>query len=589
MSEKKPSGSVKTLLRILKDTKVIRGYLLSCALISLVSVSMALLGPELLGKLTDVIYDYWAEHTAVDMGRFVKDCLVLAGVYAAAAASELVTMYLMNHVVSNHFTCGLRIKISDKIRRLPVKFVDDTPNGEVISRMMHDVSMMGNSVHNIFNLTISGMIKLVGITVIVFCLQPVMAAAVVLFVPLSLLLSAWIAGRSEAHFTQSRTINGKIYALTEEDYTGFDTVKAFHLEPRQRREHAALCDERRKMLENGYYLSGVVQPIVAFTNHLAYIIICVIGGYFAVTGRIRVGDVVAFILYAKLFAGPLESIANGLSMMQNTIASAKRVYDLLDQEEMQEAETESLPQVQGNVTFEHVNFSYSRDMPLIQDLNMQVKAGQKVAIVGPTGGGKTTIVNLLMRFYDVNSGRILLDGVDIHRIHRDALRREFSMVLQDTWLFSGSIYENIAYGKRGAEPEEVYEAARRAHIDHFIHTLPDGYDTIINEESTNISSGQKQLLTIARAYLANRRILILDEATSNVDTRTEILIQNTMDELMKGRTSFVIAHRLSTIVDADIILVVDQGRIVEQGSHQELLEKGGFYSEIYNSQYDLLQ
>ena len=304
-------------------------------------------------------------------------------------------------------------------------------------------------------------------------------------------------------------------------------------------------------------------------------------------GILSVGSIVAFILYAKLYAGPLEAIANGLSSIQRTLAAASRVYSLLDEPEMEET-TDTSSMKDGAIEFSHVDFSYSEEHPLIEDMNVSVKPGQKIAIVGPTGGGKTTIVNLLMRFYDITGGKILLDGYDIGKMDRSHLRSYFGMVLQDTWLFSGTIYDNIAYGKADATKEEVYEAAKRAHIDHFIRSLPEGYDTVINEESTNISGGQKQLLTIARAYLSNRPMLILDEATSNVDTRTEILIQKTMDELMKGRTSFVIAHRLSTIVDADLILVVRNGHIVEQGSHKELMEKKGFYTEIYNSQYALL-
>lgn len=581
--------SWKTLKRIVGETKSIAGWLVLAAVISLISVVLVLIGPELLGDLTNTIYAYWANGTPIQMGAFAQKSWQLAGVYLLAGICSLGTMLVMNNVVSRHFTCRLRIRISQKISHLPVKFVDSTPNGEVISRMTNDVSMLGTTVHNFFDIIISGVLKLVGITIIIFSLQPLMAAAVVVFVPLSLALSAMIAQRSEKHFTDCRKTNGKIYALNEEDFTGFDTVKAFNLEERQKREHEKLCDEGRKESEKGYMLSGIVQPIMALTNNLAYIAICVIGGYFAISGKLDVGGVVAFILYAKLFAGPLESIANGLSMMQNTLASAGRVYELLDREEMTETDAHPMPAGEGNVTFENVCFAYDPKTPLIEDLNIDVHAGQKVAIVGPTGGGKTTIVNLLMRFYDVDSGRILIDGVDTKTMDRSDLRSLFSMVLQDTWLFSGTIYENIAYGKADATREEVLEAARRAHIDFFIDTLPEGYDTVINEESTNVSGGQKQLLTIARAYLANRKILILDEATSNVDTRTEILIQNTMDALMQERTSFVIAHRLSTIVDADVILVVNNGRIVEQGSHRELLEKNGFYAEIYNSQYDLLR
>ena len=580
----------RTLRRILADAKPIRGWLILSALISVLSVLLVLIGPELLGALTDVLYAFWSNGVRIDMGAFIVQCGILVGVYVLSSLCELSTMVIMNNVVSRHFTCKMRIRISDKIRRLPVRFVDETPNGEIIARMTNDVSVLGNTVHNFLNITISGFIKLIGITVIVFLIQPVMAAAVVVLVPLSLVLSARIAGRSEKHFADYRKTTGEIYALNEEDYTGFDTVKAFHLEPRQNARQAALCRKASAQAERGYYLSGIVQPIVALTNNVAYIAICILGGYLAMRGALGVGDVVAFILYAKLFAGPLESIASGLSTMQHTFVAAGRVYELLDREEMDAPSSEAAePAGEGHIRFSHVDFSYDPTHPLIRDLNIDVRPGQKVAIVGPTGGGKTTIVNLLMRFYDVDAGTITIDGVDTRTMDRAALRSRFSMVLQDTWLFSGTIYDNIAYGKRDATREEVLEAARRAHIDFFIDTLPEGYDTMINEESTNISSGQKQLLTIARAYLANRNILILDEATSNVDTRTELLIQHTMDDLMRGRTSFVIAHRLSTIVDADVILVVNNGRIVEQGTHSELLAKGGFYAEIYNSQYALLR
>ncbi|MDO4564540.1 MAG: ABC transporter ATP-binding protein [Clostridia bacterium] len=577
------------LKRILSDARPIAGWLAVGALISLLTVALSLIGPEILGRVTDLIYDYWAgEIPAIPAGALSNNCLLLVGVYGASAVCGLASMFLLNNVVSRHFTCTLRIRISDKIRRVPVKYVDNTPTGEIISRMTDDVSVLGNTVHNFLDIIIQGIIKLVGITAIIFVMQPMMAAMVIVFVPLSLVLSAKISQLSMKHFMSARETNGKIYALAEEDFTGFDTIKAFNLEERQKKEYAALVDKSVEKLQKGYFLSGVVQPIVTLTNNAAYIAICIIGGLFAIRGTVSVGEVVAFVLYAKLFAGPLESIANGLSMMQNTFASANRVYELMDEEEMEEKPSSDVSELEGNIRFEHVNFSYNPDQPLITDLNMDVKAGQKVAIVGPTGGGKTTIVNLLMRFYDVDSGRILIDGRDTMDMSHSDLRSLFSMVLQDTWLYSGTIYDNIAYGKENATREEVMEAARQAHIDFFIDTLPDGYDTVINEESTNISSGQKQLLTIARAYLSDRKMLILDEATSNVDTRTEILIQKTMDELMRGRTSFVIAHRLSTIVDADVILVLDNGRVVEQGTHEELLAKRGFYAEIYNSQYELL-
>ena len=592
----KPKNTSKqTVLRILKDTKPIAGWLILSAFISLVSVALSLITPEILRALSDRLYNYWepvhlGQPAVFDSAAFGLECALLAAAYAGSSLAAIGEMLLMNNVVSRHFTCAIRIRMSDKIRRLPVRYIDQTPNGEIISHMTDDVSTMGTTVHSFLETLISGVLKLVGIIVLIFMLNPILAAAVIVFVPLSLILSAKIAGKSEKYFAAVRKKNGEMYALTEETFTGFDTVKAFHLEARQRERHGALCDDMRDAARKGTFLASIVQPIVALSNNIAYIAICIIGGVFAAKGLfgMSVGTIVAFVLYARMFAGPLESIAQGFSMLQQTIASSERVYKMLDEAEMTECTEETAPKGEGNVSFENVDFSYDPKQPLIKGLTIQVRAGEKVAIVGPTGGGKTTIVNLLMRFYDVDGGRILVDGKDIMQMPRNALRSVFSMVLQDTWLFSGTIYDNIAYGKPDATEAEVHEAAKRAHIDRFIRSLPKGYDTVINEETTNISGGQKQHLTIARAYLANRPILILDEATSNVDTRTEILIQKTMDDLMRDRTSFVIAHRLSTIVDADTILVVNHGSIVEQGTHKELLEKNGFYAEIYNSQYELL-
>ena len=492
-------------------------------------------------------------------------------------------------MVSGFFTKGMRIRISDKISRLPVSYIDHTPNGEIIAKMDHDVSIMGGTVHNFLDIIISGVMKLVGIGVILFAMNWVMALVVIILVPFSLVLSSWLASYSEKYYNESRKINGNVYALVEENFTGFDTVKAFNLESMKNNQMKELCGKYREKARQGYFYSGIVQPVIALTNNIAYIVICILGGMLAVEGSLSVGEIVAFVLYAKQLAGPLESIANGMSMMQSTFASAKRVYELLDLEEMETVQTKKMPAGKGEVAFDHVSFSYDPEKPLIKDLSFTVKPGQKAAIVGPTGGGKTTIVNLLMGFYPIQEGHIYIDGVDISTLDLADLRSQFAMVLQDTWLFGGTVYENIAYGNEGASREAVEQAAKMAHIDRFIQSLPKGYDTVINEETTNISGGQKQLMTIARAYLANRRMLILDEATSNVDTRTELLIQDTMDELMKGRTSFVIAHRLSTIVNADMILVVNQGQIVEQGTHEELMKKNGFYTEIYNSQYELLK
>lgn len=577
-----------TIKRLVGELKPVAGRMILICMVTLFSVALNMVGPELLGDATDILYNY-GQGIVTPHETFLKLCLKLALVYGLLAIFSTLALVLTTRITSRFFTSSLRIRISEKLGKLPVSFVDSTPRGEILSRMMNDVSNMSNTIHVITSTLISGVLQLLIIIVLLYFINPIMATAVIVLIPLSVVLAYVISRRSEKEWHEFRKINGQVYSVIEEDLSGFDTVKAFNLESRQKQMCSELMDKYGKSLKRGFWLSSMVQPTIAFTNNISYVAICVLGGYFAINGVLDVGDVVKVILYAKLFAGPLESIAGGMSSIHRTIACAQRVYKLLDGEEVPPALTDNVPEGDGDVSFEDVNFSYSKDKPLIKNLNINVGSGQKVAIVGPTGGGKTTIVNLLMRFYDVDSGKIVIDGVDISTMDRAKLRQQFSMVLQDTWLFNGTVFENIAYGKEDATMDEVVAAAKKARIHQFICSLPDGYNTVINEESTNISSGQKQLLTIARAYLADRKMLILDEATSNVDTRTEILIQKTMDELMQGRTSFVIAHRLSTIVNADVILVVRDGQIVEQGTHQQLMEKHGFYSEIYNSQYELLK
>ena len=579
-------GAMRVILRIVRDTRPIAHWLLLAVIICILSVFASIAAPELIGLLTDSIYDRINLDAELDMPIFFRRIILLVAVYVLSALFSAATTYIMNWSVSSHFTCRLRVRMSEKIRKLPVSTVDTTPNGEIISRMTSDVSIMGGTVHDIFGVLINGVIRLSVISVIIFTEDARMALAVVIFVPLSLVLSALLAARSEKHFDESRKDAGRLYAISEENLTGFDTVRAFGLENRQNERYRETVGKYQENARRGYLVSGTVQPVVAFINNLAYIVICTLGGYLSIKGAISPGSLVSFIMFTKLFSAPLESIAGGMSMMQSAIASAKRVYDYLDSEEMDECETSgSCPETSGEVVFDNISFSYTEDKPLIEHLSLHVAPGQKVAIVGPTGGGKTTIVNLLMRFYDPTDGRILIDGTDISTLTRADVRERFGMVLQDTKLFTGTVYSNIAYGKEGASYEEVIRAAKEAHIDSFIEALPEGYDTVINEDSTNISGGQKQLLTIARAYLSNRPILILDEATSNVDTRTELLIQKTMDELMRGRTAFVIAHRLSTIENADVILVVDNGHIVERGTHRELLSLGGLYAKMHRSQY----
>ena len=585
----KELSSSRVILRIMKDSLGIIHWLLLATVLSIGSAYLAMTAPEILGNLTNQIYDLIDIGISIDTSLFINRVATLTIVYLLSALLGALTKAVMNYSVSSFFTCKIRIKMSEKIAKIPVKTVDSTPNGEFISRMTNDVSIMGGSIHDIFGVIINGVIQLVMITIIIFGADPIMALAVILFVPLSLTVSAILASKSEKHFNNSRTQSGKLYSICEENLACFDAVKIFSIEKSQNSKYREVTKEYADHSAKGYFVSGLVSPIVGLINNLSYVAICVIGAYLVINGRVNVGALVAFIMYTKLFSGPLESIANGMSMIQSTIASARRVYEYLDSEEMDEIEPKGNVNVRGEVDFVNVCFSYTDTKPLIENLNLHVNPGEKVAIVGPTGSGKTTIVNILMRFYDAKSGKVLVDGKDITEMSRNDVREMFGMVLQDTVLFSGTVYDNIAYGKEGATQDEIMIAAKKAHIDSFIDALPNGYNTEINEDSTNISAGQKQLLTIARAYLSDRPILILDEATSNVDTRTELLIQQTMDELMKGRTAFVIAHRLSTIENADIILVVDNGHIVEKGKHSELLKKNGLYSKIYNSQYPKIQ
>lgn len=573
--------------RLLREARPIWKWMaLACVLCSGM-ILCSIVGPKLLGELIDRLYDYWDGTFTGDLLAALLPTLgILAGVYAAYSLISYLKMLLLNKVVSRYFTCNLRIRISDKIRRLPVSYVDQTPVGDILSRMTDDVSTMGNYIHQIVDTLMTGFLMIIAIAVMMLREDWRLALIVLALTPASILLSSFLSSKSEKHYYNMFTEGGNLNALVEESFTNFATTKAYNLERYTEDKHRVINDRRRSAESNANFVSSIVMPIIAFSNALAYIAICLVGGWLLLSGRIAsVGVVVTVLLYAKQFSSPLEQIASGFGGLQHAKAGARRVFKILDMEEENDP-TAPLPHpAEGNVRFDHVDFSYDPDAPLIEDLSIDIKRGQNVAIVGPTGAGKTTIVNLLMRFYDVNRGKIFLDDVDCAGVSRESVRDQFGMVLQDTWLFRGTIAENVAFGKPDATREEIIEACDRAYCDHFIRTLPDGYDTIVGDDLTNLSGGQKQLLTIARAMLADRRLLILDEATSNVDTRTEILLQKAMDRLMKGRTCFVIAHRLSTIVDSDLILVLDHGHIVEQGTHRQLLEKKGFYHKIYTSQY----
>ena len=577
----------RVISRLLLEAKPIWKWLLLACLLCLVVILCAVVGPKLLGTLIDDLYSYWEGSYAGDLLADILPKLgVLLAVYVGYSLFSYLKMLLLNNVVSRYFTCNLRIRISEKIKRLPVSFVDQTPVGDILSRMTDDVSTMGNYVHQIVDTLMTGFLMIVIIGVMMLRENWLLALLVLALTPASILLSSFISSKSEKHFYNMFTEGGNLNSVVEESFTNFATTKAYNLEADMEKKHGAVNVRRQKAEAKANFTSAIVRPIITLTNSLAYIAICLLGGWLLVSDHISsVGIIVTILLYAKQFSSPLEQIAGGFGDLQHAKAAARRVFKLYDMAEEENADGALPQEARGNIRFENVDFSYDKNSPLIQGLNIDVRQGQNVAIVGPTGAGKTTIVNLLMRFYDVDKGRILIDGVDCATLSREEMRRQFGMVLQDTWLFRGTIAENVAYGKPDATREEIIAACDRAYCDHFIRTLPEGYDTVVGDDLSNLSGGQKQLLTIARAMLADRRLLILDEATSNVDTRTEVLLQKAMDNLMRERTCFVIAHRLSTIVESDLILVLDHGQIVEQGTHRELLEKRGFYYQIYTSQY----
>ena len=577
----------RVISRLLLEARPIWKWLLLACLLCLGVILCAVVGPKLLGTLIDDLYSYWEGSYAGDLLADILPKLgVLLAVYVGYSLFSYLKMLLLNNVVSRYFTCNLRIRISEKIKRLPVSFVDQTPVGDILSRMTDDVSTMGNYVHQIVDTLMTGFLMIVVIGVMMLRENWLLALLVLALTPASILLSSFISSKSEKHFYNMFTEGGNLNSVVEESFTNFATTKAYNLEADMEKKHGAVNVRRQKAEAKANFTSAIVRPIITLTNSLAYIAICLLGGWLLVSDHISsVGIIVTILLYAKQFSSPLEQIAGGFGDLQHAKAAARRVFKLYDMAEEENADGALPQEARGNIRFEDVDFSYDKNSPLIQGLNIDVRQGQNVAIVGPTGAGKTTIVNLLMRFYDVDKGRILIDGVDCATLSREEMRRQFGMVLQDTWLFRGTIAENVAYGKPDATREEIIAACDRAYCDHFIRTLPEGYDTVVGDDLSNLSGGQKQLLTIARAMLADRRLLILDEATSNVDTRTEVLLQKAMDNLMRERTCFVIAHRLSTIVESDLILVLDHGQIVEQGTHRELLEKRGFYYQIYTSQY----
>jgi ABC-type multidrug transport system fused ATPase/permease subunit len=496
-------------------------------------------------------------------------------------------MGLVMSGVAQNTVRDLRQEVDRKLVRLPLKYFDQTPHGEVLSRVTNDIDTIAGTLRQSLTQIITAVITIIGYIIMMLSISPILTLIIMATLPLYLIAIGLIAKNSQKYFIGQQKELGDLSSHVEEMYTGHKIVKAFGRERAVIEKFDAVNTRLYEVGWKAQFISGMMHPTMNFISNLGYVGISIVGAIWITRGTLGLGDILAFIQYSRSFTGPIMQTANIANIIQSTVACAERVFEILDQEEEIPDKQDSpvIEPPQGRVTFEQVSFRYKEDEPLIEDLNLEVLPGETIAIVGPTGAGKTTLVNLLMRFYEIDRGKICIDGVDIREIRRDDLRKMFGMVLQDTWLFHGSIRDNIAYGKEGATFEEVVAAARAAHADHFIRTLPEGYDTILNEEATNISQGQRQLLTIARTILRNAPILILDEATSNVDTRTEILIKKAMDNLMQNRTSFVIAHRLSTIRDAQRIVVMNEGSIVEMGNHRELLAKKGFYAELYQSQF----
>ncbi|MCM3785518.1 ABC transporter ATP-binding protein/permease [Neobacillus mesonae] len=575
---------MKRLVRYLKPQNTI---LLVVFIMAILSTLFNIVSPKIMARATDILSaPLFNSSASIDFTEIARILMWLGALYLLSSLFAYIQQYLMAGV-AQRVVFNMREQISNKLSRLPLKYFDGRTHGEILSRATNDVDNISNTLQQSLAQFITSFVTVVGVIVMMLTISPWMTLITVLTLPLSLIVVALVASRSQGYFVGQQKRLGELNGHVEEMYTGHNVVKAFGREEKSIHDFNKINEELYETGWKAQFISGLIMPLMMFIGNIGYVLICVVGGIFVTRGTLSVGSILAFIQYSRQFSQPINQLANIANVIQSTVASAERVFELLDEEEevaeKDMAHTSST--VKGAVEFEHVKFGYKEDQLLITDMNVEVEPGQTVAIVGPTGAGKTTLINLLMRFYEIQGGAIKIDGVNITDMPRSRLRSMFGMVLQDTWLFNGTIYENIAYGREGATETEVRQAAVAARADHFIRTLPDGYDTVLNEEASNISQGQKQLLTIARAILANPSILILDEATSSVDTRTEIAIQQAMNELMKDRTSFVIAHRLSTIRDADVILVMNHGDVIEKGTHEELLAGGGFYADLYNSQF----
>ena len=586
----KPKDLKSSLGKLLSYIGNFKAAIIVVMIFAAASTVFNVIGPKTLGKATTALSEGLMAKIqgtgSIDFTYIGQILLFVLGLYVCSAAFNFIQGWIMTGVTQK-ICYRMRKEISRKINRMPMKYFESRTYGEVLSRITNDVDTLGQGLNQSITTIITSVATLVGVLIMMLSISPLMTLIAIVILPISMALISFVVKKSQKYFKDQQEYLGHINGQVEEVYGGHLVIKAFNREKDTIEEFNRTNEILYQSAWKSQFLSGMMQPIMMFVGNLGYAAVALSGGLLAIRGTITIGDIQAFIQYVKNFTQPIQQIAQVINQVQSMAAASERVFEFLNEEE--EDQTVEHPAdvsaVTGTVDFDHVQFGYNPDQTIIKDFSAHVKPGQKIAIVGPTGAGKTTMVKLLMRFYDVNSGSIKLDGHDVRDFNRRELRDAFGMVLQDTWLFKGSIMENIRYGRLAATDEEVVAAAKAAHADHFIRTLPGGYEMELNEDASNISQGQKQLLTIARAILADNRILILDEATSSVDTRTEELIQSAMDNLMKGRTSFVIAHRLSTIKNADIILVMKDGDIIEQGSHEELLEQGGFYADLYNSQF----
>ncbi len=582
-----------TLKRLVVFSKDYWAQLIVIIVMAILGTIFSIVSPKILGNITNKIVEGFIAimmkipGAAIDLDYVRRMLLLMLGLYFLSSAFTYIQSFVMSGV-SQKITFNLRLKITDKINTLPLKYYDTEPFGDILSRITNDVDTIANSLNQSVTQVVTSVASVIGILIMMLSINVQMTMISIVSLPISLFLIMNIVKLGQKFFRQRSAKLGALNGMIEENFGAHNIVKVFNGEEQAIEAFNKSSDELTEITWKAEFISGMMMPIISFVGNLSYVAVCVLGGYLVVDGKINIGDIQSFIQYTRNFSQPINQTAQIANVLQSTVAAAERVFEFLDEEEeVDESDAPvKLDRVQGHVTFENVDFGYSDDNIFIQNLDIDVKPGQKIAIVGPTGAGKTTLINLLMRFYDVKGGAIKIDGVDIREMKRNDLRDTFGMVLQDTWLFNGSIKDNIAFGSPSATMDEIIHAADSAKAHHFVRTLPDGYEMVINEEGSNISQGQKQLLTIARAFLSNPSILILDEATSSVDTRTEVLIQKAMEKLMRGRTSFIIAHRLSTIRDADLILVMNHGAIVEKGNHESLIQADGFYAKLYQSQFD---